>query len=82
MFEDTAPGPLRRYHERLRSMTPVERMESTVALCRAVRELAEAGIRLRHPAADDEEVRIRLAVRLYGGEVAARVFRRIPDDAR
>ena len=82
MFEDTSPSALRAYHDRLRAMTPVERMESTVALCRAVRELAEAGIRSRHPDADDAEVRVRLAVRLYGRAAVARVFPDIPDDAR
>lgn len=82
MFEDTSSEQLRRYHDRLRAMTPIERMESTIALCRAVRELAEAGIRARYPEADDVEVRVRLAVRLYGREVATCAFGRVPDDAR
>jgi hypothetical protein len=51
-------------------------------LTRAVRELAEAGIRQRHPTASDEEVRVRLAVRIYGRDTARRFFGSIPDDAK
>lgn len=50
-------------------------------LSQAVRELALAGIRARHPAADDHELRVRLAVRLYGRECARRVFGHVPHDA-
>jgi hypothetical protein len=43
--------------------------------------LAEAGIRHRHPQATGEEVRIRLTTRLYGRQIARRLFGEIPDDA-
>jgi hypothetical protein len=73
-----APDP---YEERVRALPPYERMRIAVALSMAVRELAEAGIRLRHPNADDAEVRLRLAVRLYGREAVSRVLGPLPDDA-
>ncbi len=52
-----------------------------MSLSRAVRALAEAGIRSRHPEAEPAEISVRLAVRLYGRAMAAKVFRAIPDDA-
>jgi hypothetical protein len=45
------------------------------------RELAVAGIRQRHPTATDDEVRVRLVVRLYGRDVGRRLFGEIPADA-
>ena len=70
-----------RYQEGLRALPPHERLRIAVAISMAVRQLAEAGIRLRHPKADAAEVRARLAVRLYGREVVGRVLGSLPDDA-
>ena len=56
-------------------------MAVAVALSRSVRALAEAGIRQRHPTAGVEEVKVRLAVRLYGRAAAERLFAAVPDDA-
>ncbi len=81
MFEDTSPEQLRRYHELLRSMTPAQRLRQAAALTMAVRTMAIAGIRQRHPNATEEEVRARLAVRLDGRAAARRLCREIPDDA-
>jgi len=80
-MNDTSPKADARYHELLRRMPPEGRLEAAMRLSRAVRELAVAGIRQRHPDACDEEVRIRLAVRLYGRACAERLFGRAPDDA-
>ena len=49
-------------------------------LSQAVRVLAEQGIRQRHPSADDDEVRVRLTVRLYGRAAAVKLFGSVPDD--
>jgi hypothetical protein len=46
-----------------------------------VRELALAGLRLRHPQADEQELRVRLTVRLYGRAAGVRLFGAVPDDA-
>jgi hypothetical protein len=40
----------------------------------SARELAIAGIKQRHPQADAQEIRHRLAALLYGDEVADRIF--------
>ena len=79
---DTSPEADARYHELLRGMTPRQRFESAARLSSAVRELAVAGIVDRHPGAPADEVRARLTVRLYGREVAERLWDRIPTDAR
>ncbi len=79
---DTTGASLDRYHELLRAKAPHERLAQAMSLSRMVRELATAGIRQRFPAASAEEVRVRLAVRLYGVEVARRMFGDVPADAR
>jgi hypothetical protein len=70
-----------RYHELLRAQRPEARLEQAAALTRAVRQLAEAGIRQRHPGASDLEVRVRLTARLYGRQAAERLFGDVPADA-
>jgi hypothetical protein len=81
MEQDTSTEQRHRYHDRLRSLTPAQRLRQASELTMAVRALAEAGIRLRHPGASPEEVRARLAVRLYGRQASRRLCRSIPDDA-
>jgi hypothetical protein len=81
MLQDTSKAGLGRYHQLLRAQEPYERLAQAAALTRMVRELAEAGIRQRHPTASEAEVRARLTVRLYGRETAQRLFRQIPEDA-
>jgi hypothetical protein len=78
---DTGAEASRRYHELLRARAPHERLAQALALTKMVRELAVAGIRSRHPDASPEEVRVRLAVRLYGREAARRLFGELPSDA-
>jgi hypothetical protein len=51
-----------------------------MTLSQAVRELAIAGIRSAHPGASEREVDIRLAARLYGRDVARRIYGVTPDD--
>ena len=80
-MKDTSGGADARYHELLAALPPERRLEAAMSLSRAVRSLAEAGIRERHPNASDAEVRVRLTVRLYGREAAERLFGVVPDDA-
>jgi hypothetical protein len=81
VIQDTQPAALARYHELLRSQAPYERLARASALTRMVRQLAVAGIKQRHPDASGREVRVRLAVRLYGREAAGRLFGELPVDA-
>ena len=80
-MDDTGAKASRRHHELLRACAPHERLAQSLALTKMVRELAVAGIRSRHPDAEPAEVRIRLAVRLYGRDAALHLFGRIPADA-
>ncbi len=81
MHRDTSATAVDRYHQLLRAQAPHLRLEQTNALIAAVRELAIAGIRTRHPDISPEEIRLRLTVRLYGRSVAQRLFGPVPPDA-
>lgn len=81
MVQDTSPAKRARYHAHLRSLTPAARLKAAVALSSAVRTLAVAGIRARHPDANAAELQARLVVRLYGRAFAERVLGAVPSDA-
>ena len=73
---DTSPKANARYFELLRQAGPERRLAICLGLSRATRELAIAGIKQAHPdrTLSDDELREKLAERLYGAEVARRVF--------
>jgi hypothetical protein len=73
-MRDTSPPALERYYELLRARTPLARLTAAVDLSAAVRQLAESSIRAAEPDASAAVVRARLALRLYGREVASRLF--------
>lgn len=73
-MRDTSEPALERYYELLRARTPLARITAAADLSSAVRQLVEAGIRAADPDASPRVVRARLARRLYGAEVAARLF--------
>jgi hypothetical protein len=79
---DTSAHAQARYVELLRQRTPRERLAISVSLSRAVRELVVSALRAQSPDAGEEEIRARLAVRLFGRAVAERIVRAVPDDAR
>ena len=73
-MRDTSKPAQERYYQLLRAQTPLARITTAAGLSSAVRQLAEAAIRTDDPKASDSVVRARLARRLYGREVAARLF--------
>jgi hypothetical protein len=79
---DTTPEAKRFYFDRLAKLTPCERLALMRESSRMIRNLAEAAVRREHPDASPEEVRTRLAVRLYGRETVERVLGPLPADAR
>jgi hypothetical protein len=79
---DTSPEARRFYYERLAALTPSERLAMMRASSRMIRTLAETAIRREHPDASPEELRVRLAVRLYGRELVEKVLGPLPVDAR
>jgi hypothetical protein len=73
-MRDTSEPALERYYELLRARTPLARLTAAVDLSSAVRQLAESSVRAAEPSAPTQVVRARLTLRLYGREVAARLF--------
>jgi hypothetical protein len=80
-MRDTSAAQQEEYFARLRALTPEERLQIASRLTRGGRQLALIGIKLAHPNAADVELHARLAVRLYGREVARRLFAEVPADA-
>ena len=78
---DTSDAQIAHYHRLLRAMKPDQKVAATVSLCNALLTAAVAGLRQRHPGASDDELRVRLTVRLYGRAAAERVFGKVPVDA-
>ena len=79
-MHDTSQPALERYYELLRERTPLARLTQAADLSSAVRQMAEASIRAAEPNASVEVVRARLVLRLYGREVAARLFPNVEFD--
>lgn len=79
-MHDTSDAAFERYYELLRSRPPLARITAAAELSSAVRQMAEAGIRAADPHASPRVVQARLARRLYGAEVAARLFPDCEDD--
>ena len=79
---DTSPEAKRRYFARLAQLTPSARLALMRESSRMIRQLAEAAVRRDYPHASPDEVRMRLAVRLYGRDVVEPVLRPLPADAR
>lgn len=79
---DTSPEAKRFYFERLATLTRTERLALMRESSRMIRRLAEAALRREHPQASAEELRARLAVRLYGRAVVEGVLGPLPADAR
>ncbi len=71
-----------RYYELLRALSAERRLQTSMGLTGAMRELAMAGIREQFPRASPHELQARLTVRLYGSKVAERLFGRVPEGAR
>lgn len=65
-MDDTSPSANQRYFELLRQQTPAQKLRTVAVLTAAVRQLALAGIRARHPELSRDEQERLLARRLYG----------------
>ena len=79
---DTTPERRAQCYALLSRLTPQQRARSVVGLTKAVRLMARAAIRRDFPSAGPEELDVRLAVRLYGPQLAARVYGYVPEGAR
>jgi hypothetical protein len=79
---DTSPEARRFYFQTLARLGSAERLALMEASSQMIRNLAEAAIRKDHPGAGAHELRVRLAVRLYGRELTERVLGGVPAEAR
>ena len=72
---DTSPEALAVQLDSLRRMTSLDRLRMAQAWSRDVRQMAFAAIRRRHPALDENEVRLRFIELTYGKALADDVRR-------
>ena len=77
---DTSPQIEQIQIERLRRMPVWRKLALVGEMNRAVRDLALAGLRQRHPNDSPAQRRRRLADMLLGQELAARVYGPVPED--
>lgn len=63
---DTSTRALERQRDAFRRMTLEQRVALAVEMSDEIREVTEAGIRHRHPALTDDEVRVALAAIILG----------------
>jgi hypothetical protein len=71
---DTPPDVEERLIERYRKMSGPERLAIALDLSRAVRQLALAGIRARHPGLSEREELLRLAALTLDRETVIEVY--------
>jgi hypothetical protein len=71
---DTSPDIDARHFELYRRMTPADKARRLSDLTQGSCQLALAGLRSRHPAADEQELLLRLTVLRLGEEIVARVY--------
>ena len=72
---DTAPAAERVVIEGYRAMSPARKLQCVVAMNRALRQVAAAGIRLRHGVSITEsELQLRLAALWLDAETMAAAF--------
>jgi hypothetical protein len=78
-LSDTHPEAERVMIEIYRRMPAWKKLQQVTSLTRLVNELALADIRQRHPNADEEEVKLRLASRWLSAEWMRKVYGWDPD---
>jgi hypothetical protein len=64
----------RKWIELLRTLTPEQRLNQVLRLNNRARALQLAGIRMRHPNADEREIRLRLASTWLDRDTMIKVF--------
>jgi len=75
-FSDTSPEAQEIYFQRLKEMTPSERLSVGAALWQAGDSVQRAAVRLQHPHADEAEIAFRIAAARFGLELARKAYRK------
>jgi len=79
---DTSPDVQRMLVARFRTMTTAEKAQLVDSLTRGCEALALAGIRMRHPDATAEELRLRLGALRMGRDLVLAVYGWDPGEGR
>jgi hypothetical protein len=79
---DTPPAITQMQIDILRRMPVPRKLQLVAEMNETLRVVALAGLRCRHPGADEAQLRRRLADLLLGSELAARVYGPLPEDDR
>jgi hypothetical protein len=74
LYSDTHPEIEAMQIRLWRQASPTRKMDMLAQLNETVRLLALAGLRLRFPQADEDELRFKLAILLLGEELARKVY--------
>ena len=81
LFTDTHPKMEALQIRLLRQASPARKMDMLAQLNASARALALCGLRMRHPQADEDELRRRLAGLLLGEELARKIYGELEDAA-
>jgi hypothetical protein len=77
---DTHPEAMQAWIELLRKMSPGQKIATVFELIRFAREMAAAGVRFRHPTADEREVFLRVAAQSLSRDEMIRAYQWDPHD--
>lgn len=75
-FTDTSQKTRKAYFDRLKEMTPSERLSLGIALWQAGDSVQRAAVRRRDPQADEAEIAFQIAATRFGLELAQKAYRR------
>ena len=79
-YADTTPEVMQVWLEHLRNMTPGGKIATVFELIRFARDMAAAGVRSRHPNADEREVFLRVAALHLTRDEMIRAYHWDPQD--
>jgi len=71
---DTPDAVMAEMVDRWRRMSPSEKLDQVAQLNQACDQLSEAGVRSRHPDANDDEVRMRVFALRLGRELMVKAY--------
>ncbi len=80
LFADTSPEALEVWLSLLRKKTVSEKMAMVFEMNRFARQMAEMGVRMRYPSANDREIFLRVAALHLSREDMIRVYQWDPEE--
>jgi len=73
-LNDTSPKAQQVYFQRLKEMSPSERVALAVGLWEAGDSVQRAAMRRKYPSAEEAEISFQVAVTRFGSEVAHKAY--------